>query len=100
MLLVVLNGQNCYFKVLSRRGNLYCGLTIDETPVFDGMICRDRLPLKQSRIQSFAGNIVFMDTEGEEDPRWDGLGSRFRFVYFTDDEILPEIFQTPIINQD
>ncbi len=99
MFLVVLNGQNCYFKILSRRGHLFCGLTIDETPVFDGMVCRDRLPLKQSRVQPLIGNVAFFDTEGEEDPRWKGLGTRFRFVYFTDDVTLPAHFQIPIINQ-
>lgn len=99
-LFVVLNGQNCYFKVLSRRGHLFCGLTIDEAPVFDGMLCRDRLPLKQSRIQPLIGNLVFVDMDGEENPAWEGLGTRFRFIYFTDDETLPANFQTPIIDQD
>ena len=99
MLLVVLNGQNCYFKILSRRGCLFSGLTIDKTPIFDGLICRDRLPLKQSRVQNLIGNLAFVDMEGGEDPRWEGLGTRFRFIYFTDGETPPPDFQTPIIKQ-
>lgn len=100
MMLVVLGGQSCYLKILHRRGRMYCGLTIEREPVFDGMLVRDRLPLKQSRCQKFAGNLVFIDLEGDSDPQWEGLGTRYRLVYLSEDEALPASLQTLVIDRD
>ena len=34
----------------------------------------------------FIGNLLFIDTQGNSDPSYDGLGSRFSLVYLTAEE--------------
>jgi hypothetical protein len=94
---VELDGQQCGIRLVTRLGRLFCGLTVDDATVWDGIIVRDRLPLKQSRMQLLRGDLMFVDTEGKDDPRWAKLGDRFVLAYFGEgEEFDPNVVQIPI----
>ena len=63
-------------------GYLIMDMTIDNTPVFAGRRCVNKMPL----VLGFpiAGNFYFMDKYENTDPTYDGLGGRYLLIY--DDE--------------
>ena len=83
---VILGGQNCTFSVYWRFGKLYADLLVDSEPVFTGAICQNLQWVNQSSSPVFSGGLIFVDSLGEESPRWDGLGSRWSLLYLDAEE--------------
>lgn len=89
---VILLNQDCGIRICQRRGNIYCDLDVSGAPIWTGLLCHDRAPLKHFRRDAFVGNLVFVDYEGRDDPRMEGLGARWRLKFFTDDVALDDSF--------
>ena len=53
-----------------------------------GVICQDRNRLVRSAYLGFAGDLMFEDLRGTDDPTADGLGSRFQLVYLDASELV------------
>lgn len=85
---VVLEGQNCSLRLYTRSlsdgvETLFCDLSIDQEPVFYGCPCLDGLPMPLYAWLGMTGQLVFIDMEGDEAPRWSGLGSRWKLLYMS-----------------
>lgn len=85
---VVLEGQNCSLRLYTRSlsdgvETLFCDLSIDQDPVFYGCPCLDGLPMPLYAWLGMTGQLVFIDMEGDEAPRWSGLGSRWKLLYMS-----------------
>lgn len=85
---VVLDGQNCSLRLYTRGLSdgveaLFCDLSIDQEPVFYGCPCLDGLPMPLYAWLGMTGQLVFIDMEGDEAPRWSGLGSRWKLLYMS-----------------
>lgn len=86
----VAGGQNCQILIRqSGRGMLF-DLNSNGSDVVASVICLDATPLVCRQYEGFEGNFVFIDTQGNADPYFDGLGSRYKLVYLTaaENEIL------------
>ena len=83
---VILDAQNCTLSVYWRFGRLYADLLVDSEPIFTGAICQNLQWVNQSPSYLFSGGLMFVDTLGEEAPRWDGLGSRWSLLYLDAEE--------------
>lgn len=71
--------------------DLYCDLTSNGTPIVNCRKCRayggsatEAPPalLLDARYWGFSGDFLFVDTQGDEDPQYSGLGTRWQLVYF------------------
>lgn len=78
---VLLGGQNCQIKVCQKSTGLFFDLSINNAPVVQTVMCRDRVKLVRQAYHSFAGDLAFVDTQGRNDPDYTGLGARFALVY-------------------
>ena len=76
-----LDGQNCKFELVTRGKNLFMNLSIDDTPVVNGVICLNKVKLIQFNHLKFNGNLYFEDLEGNLDPYFWGLGERWVLNY-------------------
>lgn len=89
---IVLAGQNCTLRLYTRAQDgaehLYCDLAVEQALVFGGVICRDMVELKLYGYLPFAGQLFFVDMQGDADPDWRGLDDRFRLVYLPEGETL------------
>ena len=83
---VILDAQNCTLSVYWRFGHLYADLLVDSEPIFTGAICQNLQWVNQSPSPVFSGGLMFVDSLGEDAPRWDGLGSRWSLLYLDADE--------------
>lgn len=75
---VTLDGQQAQIGLRTLGANLYFTLN----GVVMTRVCRDRQRLLiDAGYRGFRGNFIFLDTQGLNDPKWPGLGARYRLVY-------------------
>lgn len=82
----VLGGQNCRIVLSQKSQGLFVDIEVDSVRIVSGVVARDAVPLVCREYTGFAGNLLFIDTQGSADPLSDGLGSRWQLVYLTADE--------------
>lgn len=80
---VSLAGQAARIELQTRRGNLYMTLTNAGFPVVTNKLCRnEQRLLLDAQYQGFVGDFAFVDTQGDTDPEYAGLGLRYFLLYF------------------
>jgi hypothetical protein len=99
---VLLSGQSCkinvYYKQPTPNGGwknnppvingdtlfkpaLFLDLFVLNKPILTASICLDRLNIVRNAYNGFIGGLAFVDTQGKNDPQYEGLGSRYVFIY-------------------
>lgn len=86
-LAVTLARQPAQIAVRQNGSSLYIDVSVNRNSVVRGRICRDRQRLLlDAGYRGFAGELAFVDTQGKDDPQWQGLGSRWVLFYLGSDE--------------
>lgn len=83
---VVLGGQNCQILIYQKPQGCFVDINADGVNIVSGIIARDAVPLVCREYTGFIGNLLFIDTQGSNDPSYDSLGSRWSLVYLTAEE--------------
>lgn len=78
---VTLGTQRCTIALYQKSTGLYFDLAVAGAPVVAGMVCRNRTNLVRASYAAFVGNLAIIDTMGNDDPDYTGLGTRFQLVY-------------------
>lgn len=79
----VLSGQNCQIAVSQKAQGVFVDISADGVAVAASTIARDAVPLVSREYAGFLGNLLFVDTQGDNDPEYTGFGSRYSLVYLT-----------------
>ena len=81
----VLGGQNCQIAVytLGTEGHVFADINVNGVDISSGILARNAVPLNPFGYAAFAGNLMFIDTQGLSDPSYTGFGARFQLVYLT-----------------
>lgn len=79
---IQLNGQNCAINLYQKNTGLFFDLTIDSTPIVTSMICLNAVGLVRESYLGFTGQLLFIDTQGTDNPDYTGLGSRYILTYW------------------
>jgi hypothetical protein len=79
---VVLAGQNCQIAIYQKTQ----GMFVDLNDISVAILARNGVPLTNN-YSGFQGNLVIIDTQGVDDPTYEGLGGRFQLVYLTEAEV-------------
>lgn len=86
-----LAGQLCQIDVYQKESGLYLDLydaaQTPPAPIVVGVLCENRNRLVRFAYLGFQGDLAFGDTQGDADPYFTGLGSRFVLGYFTAAEV-------------
>lgn len=79
---VVLAGQNCQIAMYQKTTGVYMDLTVNGTSVTRAVRCIEgaRLLLDREYL-GFIGDFSVIDTRGNSDPDFTGLGSRWQLLY-------------------
>lgn len=83
---VVLGTQNCQILIYQKPQGMFVDINANGADIVTGVLARDAVPLVCREYAGFSGNLVFIDTQGNGDPVYDGLGSRYSLVYLTAEE--------------
>jgi hypothetical protein len=78
---ITLDGQNCVLSVYQKTTGLYFDLSVGGSPVTTTVRCLNEARLCQDRQYLFTGDFLFYDAQGDSDPSYTGLGSRFVLIY-------------------
>lgn len=78
---IVLDGQNCTISVYQKDETVYMDLFVNETPIFLGISCLDRVGIKLSDYMDFKGQLWFEDKNGTQNPQYTGFGERYLLYY-------------------
>jgi hypothetical protein len=83
---VSLDNQRCDIRLTQYSSFLYMDLTVDGRPVMQGVPCLNNNRMVRYAWLGFRGELFFSDLEGNSDPRWEGLGDRYRLWYLSEEE--------------
>lgn len=78
----VLASQNCQISVYTKTTGIYLDLTVNGVAITTCVRCvvGARLLLDRAYL-GFIGDLEFVDTQGQDDPSYTGLGSRWLLIY-------------------
>lgn len=85
---ITLNGQQCIIRLIQRESFIYMDLTVNDKPLIQGVPCLFGNKMVGYSYLGFSGDLIFIDNEGQEDPSFDGLGSRFILYYLEGSELV------------
>lgn len=78
---VYLGAQRCRINVYQRLTGLFVDLYVNDVAVITGVLALNLVKVVREAYRGFAGDIFFLDTQGADDPTYDGLGSRYQLVW-------------------
>lgn len=79
--------QPCQVNVRQLSTGLYFDLFVAGTAVVLGVLCENRNRLVRDAYLGFAGDLMFVDTQGDDDPIYAGLGDRYQLAYLLPAEV-------------
>ncbi|GGD61339.1 phage baseplate plug family protein [Caballeronia grimmiae] len=79
---VALAQQSCGLAVYQKHTGLYLDLYVAGHLVMAGALCRNLVYLVRAAYLDFVGDLAFVDTAGDDDPEYSGLGTRCQLLYF------------------
>ena len=87
-----LGNQACLIELrtlgLGVDAHLYFSLTVSGSPIVTTRVCRNRQRLLlDAQYRGFQGDFMFIDTQGDTDPAYTGLGTRYVLVYILQAEL-------------
>lgn len=80
-LAVTLAGQPCILDLYQKRVGLFLDLYVNDALIVGGVLCLNKGAMVINAYLGFAGELVFIDQQGNEDPVYTGLGSRWPLFY-------------------
>lgn len=78
---VTLSRQNVRLDIFQRSTGLFMNVWLNGTMIVAGAICQDRNWIVRYGYLGLPGDLSFLDTQGEDDPTYDGIGSRYLLIY-------------------
>lgn len=85
---VNLAGQQCTIRLIQRESFIYMDLTVNGNPIMQGVPCLYGNKMVRYSYLGFVGDLVFLDNVGQQDPFWEGLGSRHILYYIEENELV------------
>lgn len=81
-LAVVLGGQACEIALRQNGANMYFDLKVNNEPVVLSRIVRNKQRLLlDAQYQGFIGDFLFWDFQGDTQPEYTQLGTRYALFY-------------------
>ncbi|MGI4814260.1 MAG: hypothetical protein ACRYGG_13155 [Janthinobacterium lividum] len=79
----LLGGQSCNVSIYQKRYGLFADVYLNGKLVIGGVVCQHLNRLVRSAYLGFRGDLAFYDTQGFDDPSYDGLGNRWVLLYLS-----------------
>jgi len=83
----VLNGQQCALSIYVKTQCMFFDLALGGSPIAYAVQCKNLVNLVPTSYLGFTGWLLFLDMQGEEDPQYSGLGSRWLLLYLDAEDI-------------
>lgn len=80
-LVTQLGGKSVGITLAQKATGLFADVSMNGLPVVAGVLARDAVPLINGAHLGFPGDLALFDMQGNADPDFGGLGSRFRLMW-------------------
>lgn len=87
---IPLGNQVCQLKVYEKFYGLFMDVSVNDTLIIGGVICENKNRIVREAYRGFVGDFCFIDTQGDEDPSYDGIGTRFFLSYLSEADLLAQ----------
>ncbi|PBC01726.1 hypothetical protein [Mesorhizobium sp. WSM3860] len=84
---VTLDGQVSQISLYQKNTGLFIDLYVDNVLVIGGVICQNLNRIVRSLYLGFSGELLFIDNQGDTDPYYTGLGTRYSLAYVSASEL-------------
>lgn len=84
---VQLAEQPCALNIYQLRDGVFIDVYVGGALIIGGVIGRNLTRIVRSAYLGFVGDFVFADTQGDTDPIFNGLGSRFLLIYLEEADL-------------
>lgn len=78
---VILANQNCQISLYQKSTGFFFDLLVNDRQVVTTRLVRNAVPLVRQRYLGFVGDLFIMDMQGNQDPEYTGLGTRYLLYY-------------------
>lgn len=86
-----LAGQATTLNIYQTAYGLFVDVYLNGVLVIGGVIAQNYNRIVRSLYLGYVGDFVFVDTQGDTDPVYTGLGTRYALVYLDADELPEEV---------
>lgn len=76
-----LDGATIRLDFIQRSTGLYVDIWLNNALIVAGAICLNATFIARYRYLGLPGDFTFIDLQGNSDPTYDGLGSRYVLIY-------------------
>lgn len=90
-LAVLLGTQSCQLNVYQKSTGLFMDVLVDNDLVIGGVLCLNNVRIVRSLYLGFQGDFSFIDTQGDADPDYTGLGGRYLLRYIEPADLPPGV---------
>lgn len=84
----VLDGDQFQIAVYQKMTGVFVDISVNGVLTNAAVLAVNGVPLMIAYWKTPPGNLLFVDTQGQDDPEYTGLGARFQLAYLTADEYL------------
>jgi hypothetical protein len=88
---VVLDSQPCTINVSQKFYGIFVDLYINNVLIIAGTLALNLTRMVRSLYLGFSGDLVFLDTQGTQDPYYTGLGTRYQLIYLETTDLPPGV---------
>jgi hypothetical protein len=82
-----LANQPCTLNIYQTAYGLFMDVLVNNEPIIFGVIAENLNRIVRSVYLGFIGDFVFFDTQGQTDPVYTGLGSRYLLIYLAESDL-------------
>ena len=86
-LTVQLDNQNTQLNIRQTRYCMFMDVLVNNEPIIMGVICQNLNRIVRDLYLGFQGDFVWQDSQGDSDPFYTGLESRFSLVYLSPEDL-------------
>lgn len=78
---VILGNQNCQIFMYQKPQGLFVDVNADGVEIVTCVLALNLVPIICRKYVGFVGNLMFVDTQGDLEPDYTGLGTRYQLAY-------------------
>ena len=86
-LTIQLNNQNTQLNIRQTDFGMFIDVMVNNKPIIMGVLCQNMNRIVRDLYLGFSGDLMFFDNQGDNDPYYTGLGSRYDLLYISPDDL-------------
>jgi hypothetical protein len=84
---VQLGGQSCTLNIYQNAFGLFMDVLVGTEQIIAGVICQNWNRIVRSLYLGFTGDFAWLDLQGDSDPIYTGIGTRYQLIYLEESDL-------------